>query len=94
MKHYKLLAWPDLPTAFHRTAYRRVLHEMSQRYATIAQLTHGSGLSRHDVRGLLDVLASRELLLVRGEDEPESRFDALNPLNWIRRITHATQANA
>ena len=37
MKEYRLLAWPEHSAEFQRTAYRRVLSEMSLRYMSVAQ---------------------------------------------------------
>ena len=34
MKEYRLLAWPELPAEYRRTAHRRVLSEMSQRFGS------------------------------------------------------------
>jgi hypothetical protein len=38
MKEYRLTAWPELAPPFHRTAYRRMLSDMSQRFMTLPQL--------------------------------------------------------
>lgn len=85
MKHYKLLAWPDLPGAFHGVAYRRMLHQMSQRYMTLPQLVQDSGLGRGDVLQFLDTLAERQVLRQREEGQPDSRFGDLAPIRWLRR---------
>ncbi len=85
MKHYKLLAWPDLPAAFHHTGYRRMLHQMSHRYASVPQLMHESGLARGAVLELLDKLAERQVLKEREQGAPDSRFGHLRPLQWLRR---------
>lgn len=69
MKQYKLVAWPDLPAPFHRMAYRRMLHQMSQRHVSLRQLARQSGLERSAVQRFIDTLAERELLL---ESEPVS----------------------
>lgn len=53
MTEYKLSGWPDLPDEFKRTAYQRMLHEMSLRHATVTQLAYSSGLARGQVRRLL-----------------------------------------
>jgi hypothetical protein len=66
MKEYRLAAWPDLRGAINRTAYRRMLNDMSHRHVTVAQLVECSGLRRHDVQTFVDsleiagTLASRE----------------------------------
>ncbi len=86
MRHYKLSAWPELPAAYRRTAYRRLLHEMSQRYVSLGQLSQASGLSRAAVIEFLADLRRRELLIERGEDEPApSLLGALQALIHRRR---------
>lgn len=83
MKAYKLSGWPELPAPYHRTAYRRMLHEMSQRYASINQLMHASGLGRPAVKEFVEKLAARGMLVEREQQEPDSLFGSLGP--WIRR---------
>jgi hypothetical protein len=83
MKHFKLSGWPDVPPAYRRTAYRRVMHEMSQRFMTLAQLGQASGLSTAQVNVFLGVLAEHGVLVERGEAEPESLFGMLQTL--VRR---------
>ena len=56
MKEYRLLAWPDLPAEYQRTAHRRALSEMSQRFMSLAKLVEVSGLKKSDVRALVDLL--------------------------------------
>jgi hypothetical protein len=86
MKEYRLTAWPELPPPFHRTAYRRMLSDMSQRFMTLPQLAHASGLKRHDVRSFLEMLESRKVLVERECMTPDSQFWSLRPLGgWIRR---------
>ena len=86
MRHYKLSAWPELPAAYRRTAYRRLLHEMSQRYVSLGQLSQASGLPRAAVIEFLADLRRRELLIERGEDEPApSLLGALQALIHRRR---------
>lgn len=89
MKYYKLQGWPDLPVAFRRTAYRRMLHRMSQRYASVPQLMHDSGLARAAVIQFIDLLTQSELLSTREDDTPESRFGQLRPVQWFRRTFYA-----
>ena len=43
MKEYRLLAWPELPKEFQRTAHRRVLSDLSLRFMTSAQLSSAAG---------------------------------------------------
>lgn len=87
MKHYKLSAWPDLPAAYQRTAYRRVLHEMSQRFMTLSQLVRTSGLPQLNVSTFLGVLSQHGVLIERGQDEPDSLFGALQTLVRRRPMT-------
>jgi len=82
MKEYKLSAWPDLPPAFHRTTYRRMLSDMSQRYMTVPQLMTASGATRLEVRLFLQMLAERGLLCERAAP----RRPGLQMLGgWIKR---------
>ena len=62
MKEYRLLAWPDLPGEFKRTAHRRVLSDMSLRFMTLAQLGGVSGLKKSELRDLMSLLDSRGVL--------------------------------
>lgn len=89
MKQYKLCAWPDLPAPFHRTAYRRMLHQMSQRYVSVPQLMRESGLARNAVVQFLKSLAERALLAEREHGAPDSMFAGLSPLAWLRRTFSA-----
>jgi len=90
MKEFKLIAWPDLPAAFQRTAYRRMLSDMSHRYMTVPQLVGCSGLARHEVRGFIDMLQANALLRERESGMPDSIFDTLAPIGgWIRRALNA-----
>lgn len=78
MKRYRLAGWPDLPSAYHRTAYQRMLHRMSHRPASLRQLVRESGLQPSAVRGFLDTLSQQELLI---EDDPAP---GLSLVGWIR----------
>ena len=89
MKQYKLCAWPDLSAPFHRTAYRRMLHQMSQRYVSVPQLMHESGLARGAVVQFLESLAERALLVEREHGGPDSMFGNLRPIAWLRRTFSA-----
>ena len=85
MKEYRLSAWPDLGPQHQRTAYRRRLSDMSQRYMRVAELCARSGLSRSAVVSFLDQLAGRGLLLTR-EATPLHWPISLRPLrDWVRR---------
>lgn len=97
MKQYKLAAWPDLPASFHRTAYRRMLHRMSQRHVSVQQLMHESGLARAAVMQFLDTLEERKLLDQREEvqdSQPGSLFGQLRPLEWLKRALVGAEGRA
>lgn len=86
MKQYRLLAWPELQPAQNRTAYRRLLSDMSHRHVTIAQMADASGLRRTAVRDFVDSLIGQGLVEVREAQAPDSLFGSLRPLGgWIRR---------
>ena len=86
MKEFKLIAWPELPAAFQRTAYRRMLSDMSHRYMTLPQLAGSSGLTRSEVRTFLELLQASALLRERESGVRDSLFDTLAPIGgWIRR---------
>jgi hypothetical protein len=91
MKHYKLQAWPELGAPFHRTAHRRMLHRMSQRYVALPRLMQESGLARAEVLQFLEALQQRGLLLEHDIGAPDSRFGGFSPLAWLRR-TFLTEA--
>ncbi|MBS0447910.1 MAG: hypothetical protein JSR59_18385 [Proteobacteria bacterium] len=84
MKQYRLTAWPDLRAPFQRTAYRRILNDMSQRYVTLSELAGTSGLRRRDVRQFVDMLCDRGMVGERKADAP-SRLAALLPMLRLRR---------
>jgi hypothetical protein len=85
MKEYKLAAWPELPSPYHRTVYRRMLSDMSHRYMTIGNLVLSSGASKQDVRAFLQMLDEKDLLLER-DGEADSFLDSLRPVgDWFRR---------
>jgi hypothetical protein len=88
MKQYKLKAWPDLPANFKRTAHRRVLSALSQRYLSEAEMQQLSGVSSGDLRDLLQFLAREEQLESReaivAANSPRWRLpDMLT--GWLRR---------
>lgn len=92
MKEYRLAAWPDLEAPYHRTAYRRMLSDMSQRHVSLARLSATSGLARAEVRHFIEMLESHGLVRERDGVEEDSFFGTLGPLGgWIRRTftTHA-----
>jgi hypothetical protein len=73
MKEYKLKAWPDLPAAFRRTSYRRLLTELSQRHVNDDEL-RGRGLSRRQLQGLLHYLNQVQALETRTAAPPQRLF--------------------
>jgi hypothetical protein len=91
MKEYRLAAWPELAPPFHRTAYRRMASDMSHRFMSLAQLAETSGLKRHLVRGFIDMLETRGLLLARECTSADSQFWSLGPLGgWLKRAIAST----
>jgi hypothetical protein len=89
MKEYRLVAWAELPAPYHRTAFRRMLTDMSHRHMTVAQLAACSGIRRKDVQQFIDMLDGRGLLSERDLFASDSVFDSLRPLGgWIRRALH------
>lgn len=86
MKEYQLAAWPDLAAPYHRTAYRRMLSDMSQRYVSADKLATTSGLGRNEVRQFIEMLDGRGLLSQREATEADSLFGSLRPFGgWLRR---------
>ncbi len=83
MKEYRLHSWPDLPSEFRRTGYRRLLSELSQRHIGESALMRRHGLRPGEVRALLQFLSQRDLLDVR-EAAPAARFSILPA--WWRRL--------
>ena len=88
MKEYRLVSWANLPAPYHRTAYRRMLTDLSHRYMSVAQLVACSGMRRNEVRQFLDMLDGRGVLADR-DLFADSVFDSLRPLGgWIRKALH------
>jgi hypothetical protein len=85
MKEYRLLAWPELPAEFRRTAHRRALSEMSQRYMSVAKLVEVSGLKKVVLRAFLEMLVGRAVVSERDTTAPDSFLDSIRPLGWLRR---------
>jgi len=91
MKEYRLAAWPELAPPFHRTRFRRILSDMSQRFVSLQQLAACSGLKRHEVRAFLDLLDARGVLVERECAADDSLFGSLRPLGgWIKRAMSTT----
>ena len=91
MKEYRLLAWPEHSAEYHRTGHRRVLSEMSLRYLSLTQLADVSGLKKTEVRAFIDMLNGRGLVAERDSTAPESFFDSISPLGWLRRAITVAQ---
>jgi hypothetical protein len=85
MKEYRLLAWPELPAEYRRTAHRRVLSEMSQRFVSVPKLVEVSGLKKAELRAFIELLEIRDVLADRDTTAPDSFLDSLRPLGWLRR---------
>lgn len=86
MKEYRLLAWPELDPARDRTAFRRLLSDMSHRHVSVAQMADASGLRRGAVREFVEHLERRGLVESRDASEPDSLFGSLRPFGgWLRR---------
>ncbi|MGM9489435.1 hypothetical protein [Ideonella sp. YS5] len=79
------MSWPDLPAEFRRTAFRRLLSEMSQRHLTEALMVKRDGLKAAEVRALLQLLASRNVLDVRETTARRGWRPVL--AGWLRRLT-------
>ena len=92
MKQYKLSAWPELPAAYHRTVYRRMLSDLSHRYMSVSALVLSSGATRPEVRQFVQMLESKGLLVDR-EDDSDSFFDTtIRPMgDWLRTVFGADQ---
>jgi hypothetical protein len=85
MKEYRLLAWPELPAEYRRTAHRRALSEMSQRFMSLAKLVEVSGLKKSEIRSFLEMLDGRAVIAERDTTAPDSFLDSISPLGWLRR---------
>ena len=90
MKEYRLLAWPELTADYRRTAHRRALSEMSQRYVSLPKLVEISGLKKAEARALIEMLDGRAVLAERDTSTPDSFFDSISPLGWLRRTPATT----
>jgi hypothetical protein len=88
MKEYKLSAWPDLPAEFRKTAYRRMVSELSQRFVTEAHLQQCSNVPMSEVRKLVDYLMSLEMLDYQeaAPEKPRKRWPMMGLLQaWQGR---------
>ena len=88
MKAYRLKSWPELPVAYRRTGFRRLLNDLSQRHMPECDLRQSSGLSSQEVRSLLAYLDERDLLEVReAAGLARARWWSPKPLlSWVRRM--------
>jgi hypothetical protein len=93
MKQYRLVAWPDLDASHERMAYRRVLSELSQRSATLADLSARSGLARHDVADFVTTLMARGCVVERDAVRPRAFFTTWRPVVWLRRLRSPVAQN-
>ncbi|PPE68762.1 hypothetical protein IS481_11375 [Caldimonas thermodepolymerans] len=87
MKEYKLSGWPELPASYQRTAYQRMLHQMSQGFVPLGQLLRVSGLGRDAVRRFLAYLQASGVLVER---EHAQTPRTLLVMDWIRRTLGGT----
>jgi len=90
MKEYRLLAWPELPAEYRRTAHRRALSEMSQRFMSLAKLVEVSGLKKSEIRAFVEMLDGRAVIAERDTTVPDSFFDSISPLGWLRRAMNSS----
>lgn len=88
MKEYRLTTWTELPDQFDKTAYRRMLTDMSQRYLSLSQLVTSSGFRRTEVQRFIDLLESRGVLAQR---ELFGHDTASRPGGWLRKAFGATR---
>lgn len=86
MKEYKLSGWPELPASYQRTAYQRMLHQMSQGFVPFSQLVRNSGLNRELVRQFLAELDQRGVLQERLSDtQAPTLLRSAFAWPWLRR---------
>ena len=91
MKEYRLAAWPELAAPFDRTAFRRMLSDMSHRHMSLAQLVGASGIRRQQVREFIEMLDARGMISQRDSIVPDSLFGSLRPLGgWLKRAISNT----
>ena len=89
MKEYRLLAWPELPAEYQRTAHRRALSEMSQRFMSLAKLVEVSGLKKGDAAPSSTCSTAAPSSPSATRTAPDSFFDSISPLGWLRRAINA-----
>ena len=76
MKQYKLTAWPDLPPRFQKTAMRRIVSELSQRFVSVRDLTRSCGASARDVEELIAKLDKDGMLMTRATPQSVGQSSA------------------
>jgi hypothetical protein len=85
MKEYRLSGWPELPTDYDRTIYRRMASDLSHRFMTVTALIQSSGASKLEVRAFLQALDDSGLLETRESDERPSIMDRLGQASdWVK----------
>src|ERR1700679_823353 len=65
MKQYKLTGWPELPPRFEKTTMRRVVSELSQRFASTRDLARSSGAAPREIEELIAKLTKDGMLMTR-----------------------------
>jgi hypothetical protein len=86
MTEYKLSGWPDLPERqFTRTAYQRMLHALSLRYATVDQLARQTGLPRRQVKRFLKQLKAIGVTEIRQTSDWMLGWEKSQ--KWMRKWT-------
>ena len=93
MKEYRLLAWPEFPREYRRTAHRRALSDMSLRFMRGPSSPRSAGSKKGEDAAFLEVLDARGVLDERDGTAPDSFFDSIGRLGWFaarpRRPRHA-----
>jgi hypothetical protein len=90
MKQYKLTAWPELPPRLQKTPMRRIVSELSQRFASPRELARSSGANPRDIDDLIAWLGEAGLLMER--DAPAAAATAWQrwmPLQALRGAVRA-----
>jgi hypothetical protein len=90
MKEYRLATWPELRPPHDRTAYRRMVSDMSHRHMTVWQLVEASGLRRLEVQNFVEVLQARGVLAERERPGPGWTGALRFMRAWLRRTWAAT----
>jgi hypothetical protein len=56
---------------------------------SLAKLVEVSGLKKGEVRAFVELLDGRAVIAERDTTAPDSFFDSLSPLGWLRRAINA-----